>query len=94
MGLCVCGEMIEEIVGGVCIMCFKVLFVVVFVDVIDMCGMGGDVKGIYNILMVVVFVVVVCGVLVVKYGNKVFFFKLGLVEVFEYFGVRFLVFFE
>lgn len=69
MVLRVCGEIVGEVIGVVVIMWVKMFLVEVLSDVIDIVGIGGDNLGSYNIFICMVFVVVGCGVNVVKYGN-------------------------
>lgn len=82
------GEIVDEIVGFVWGM--KNNMNVIFLEelnVVDICGIGGDGVFMFNILMVSVIVVFVVGVKVVKYGNWVVFFKSGSVDVLEYLDI-------
>lgn len=47
----------------------------------DNCGIGGDKFNSFNISIMLVFVFVVVGILVVKYGNRSIFSCLGSVDV-------------
>lgn len=61
---------------------------------IDICGIGGDGLKIFNIFMFVVFVVVVVGGKVVKYGNCLVFSVSGSVDVLEVVGVNLVLILE
>lgn len=89
IGLCVKKEIIDEIVVVVMVMCEFVLVVLVVdsIYLVDIVGIGGDGLYIFNIFICVMFVVVVVGVCVVKYGNCSVLFKFGSVDVVEVLGV-------
>lgn len=90
IGLCVKKEMIGEIVVVVIVMCEFVNYVEVQdnLNFVDIVGIGGDGLYMFNILIVLMFVMVVVGVKVVKYGNCGVLSKFGSVDVFEVFGVN------
>lgn len=89
IGLWVKKEIVGEIVGVVMVMCELVLVVLVedCIYLIDIVGIGGDGLYMFNIFICVMFVVVVVGVKVVKYGNCSVLFKFGSVDVVEVLGV-------
>lgn len=94
MVLCICGEMVDEYVVVVVVMCVKCKVVKVFVGVMDIVGIGGDGKYMLNIFIVMVFVVVGVGVLVVKYGNWNLILKLGIFDLQGQMGINVMVGFE
>lgn len=89
------GEMVDEVVGVVIVLWWYMILVVNFyLDVVDICGMGGVGSGIFNVSMIVVIIVVGVGVRVVKYGNCKVLSKSGFVDVFFELGLNFDVIYE
>lgn len=96
MGMWMKSEIIDEIVGVVVVMCELVDGVQLFMlkYVVDVVGIGGDGVNIFNVFLVVFFVVVVVGGKVVKYGNCVVFGKSGSVDLLEVVGIYLELIFE
>lgn len=86
----ICGEYLNEIVGVVIVLLENVvLFLCLDYLFVDIVGIGGDGSNSINIFIVSAFVVVVCGLKVVKYGNCSVFSKFGLFDLLVVFGINF-----
>lgn len=90
MSMKICGEHLNEIVGAVIVLLENaVLFLRLDYLFVDIVGIGGDGSNSINIFIVSVFVVAVCGLKVVKYGNCSVFSKFGLFDLLAVFGINF-----
>lgn len=89
------GEIFDEIIGVVKVMCERVNRVEYGFDwVFDICGIGGDGVGTFNIFTMVSFVCAGVGVRIGKYGNCAISSCFGSVDVFEVLGVTLFFKFE
>lgn len=82
------GESSEEIVGFIQAMREQMIKVTAPRDAIDVCGTGGDGKGLFNISTAVAIVAAACGVPVAKHGNRAASSTTGSADVLEELGVK------
>ncbi|HVZ58374.1 MAG TPA: anthranilate phosphoribosyltransferase [Patescibacteria group bacterium] len=82
------GETSEEILGFINAMRKHMHNVTVSTQTIDVCGTGGDGKGLFNISTVVAIVTAACGVPVAKHGNRAASSMSGSADVLEALGVN------
>lgn len=79
-----CGIKVEELIGFCEVLFIICIFIDFFVYIfIDIVGIGGDGKNIFNIFICVCFIVVGVGYYVVKYGNYGVIFVSGVSNVIE-----------
>lgn len=82
------GESVDEVTGAAEVMRAKMDSISITGDAIDVCGTGGDNKGMLNVSTAVSVVVAACGVAVAKHGNKSVSSRSGSADVLAALGVN------